>query len=159
MTTQEFNKSIESLGDSYEAAKDAVHQSMNPAGSEMSTVLNALGQFRDLAATALQKIQHNNIRFPSDGVVHIAIERAEQINSLGRTVELDVKNNDGQQLAQAASVLSYPFHYAQDNDDIPEGWDRDLFLKMWNKPMKERLIIAGALIAAEIDRLNFVEKS
>lgn len=28
---------------------------------------------------------------------------------------------------------------------------------MWDKPYKERLVIAGALIAAELDRLNALE--
>ncbi len=36
----------------------------------------------------------------------------------------------------------------------PEGWNKELHNKMMNKPYKDRLIIAGALIAAEIDRIN-----
>ena len=42
---------------------------------------------------------------------------------------------------------------------VPEGWSFELFKKMCNKPYKERLVIAGALIAAEIDRLNAIERN
>ena len=37
------------------------------------------------------------------------------------------------------------------------NWDEDLWQKMCNKSYKDRLIIAGALIAAEIDRLQSIE--
>jgi len=89
------------------------------------------------------------------GVELIAKERQKQIEKHGRTIESDSQNNNGEQLAQAASCLSYPFHYAQNNDDIPDGWDRDTFLKLWKKPHIKKLVIAGALIAAEIDRLQY----
>ena len=39
-----------------------------------------------------------------------------------------------------------------DLDEAPHGWDKELFEKMVDKPHIERLTIAGALIAAEIDR-------
>ena len=37
----------------------------------------------------------------------------------------------------------------------PNGWDQEIWEKMIRKPHQERLIIAGALIAAELDRLNY----
>jgi len=40
----------------------------------------------------------------------------------------------------------------------PNGWDVDIYKKMRNKSYKERLIIAGALIAAELDRLSISDK-
>lgn len=91
------------------------------------------------------------------GIELIAIERQEQIEKHGRSIEKDVEINEGEELAQVASALCYPFHYAHDNDDYPENWDRELISKMVSKPRIERLIIAGALIAAEIDRLNSIE--
>lgn len=109
------------------------------------------------------------------GIELIAAERQEQIEKHGRTVEDDVKYNHGQferageqfnqpQLPSAASQL-----ITQDDDifrqhfDMPAfypyGWNTDIWLKMMNKPYKERLIIAGALIAAEIDRINSLTKT
>lgn len=38
--------------------------------------------------------------------------------------------------------------------NYPENWDKAIFDKMISKPWKQRLIIAGALIAAEIDRIQ-----
>jgi hypothetical protein len=91
------------------------------------------------------------------GAELIAQERQEQLSKHHRTVWDDWRYNDNNQMAYAARSLVIP------NDDRltdsrhyrPDGWDWDLWDKMYNKPYKERLIIAGALIAAEIDRLDF----
>ena len=88
------------------------------------------------------------------GIELIAQERKEQIEKHGRTVEQDVKLNSSYQLAIGASkLLAYP---AESNNHKlpPNGWDVDIYKKMQDKPYKERLIIAGALIAAELDRLQ-----
>lgn len=88
------------------------------------------------------------------GIELIKKEREEQILKHGRTTEKDIRENDSYQLAIGASkLLAYP---AECNDCIspPEGWDIDLYKKMRGKPYRERLIIAGALIAAELDRLS-----
>lgn len=95
------------------------------------------------------------------GVELIAQERQEQIEKHGRTVEYDVENNKiHQMLAAAISLISID----DGNEDSPNnnlyrimtptGWDRDIYHHMTNKSLKDRLIIAGALIAAELDRLN-----
>lgn len=39
----------------------------------------------------------------------------------------------------------------------PTGWDKSIWAKMCSKSYKERLIMAGALIAAELDRLTSIE--
>ena len=39
---------------------------------------------------------------------------------------------------------------------MPSDWDDTISLKMCSKSYKERLIIAGALIAAELDRLTAI---
>src|SRR6478736_2572402 len=100
------------------------------------------------------------------GVELIAIERQEQIEKHGYTVELADLNpqwyND-YQLSRVASLLCSPetgnlskvcpidtaiaFGYI-------ENWDADWLRYTANKPYKERLIIAGALLAAEIDRIK-----
>lgn len=87
------------------------------------------------------------------GIELIADERKEQIVKHGRTIALDKKHNKKKQLAFAAISIAHPMApvigYVE-----PTGWDSKLFEKMKSKSYKQRLIIAGALIAAEIDRIN-----
>lgn len=88
------------------------------------------------------------------GIELIAQERQEQIEKHGRTVEADVALNSSGQLATAAEMLLAADHEEGiDPECFPEGWSRDICNAMLNKPYKERLVIAGALIAAEIDRI------
>lgn len=94
------------------------------------------------------------------GIELIAEERRQQIEKHGRTIDQDVKLNVNCQLSEAGSMLAlnYP-HICLELEDVednhcPDGWDKAIWSKMVNKPYKERLIIAGALIAAELDRLN-----
>lgn len=90
------------------------------------------------------------------GIQLIAIERQEQIEKHGRTVENDKKlyaedyGNMSQLTFVAEILMKRTFH----NPHPPKGWDVSIFNKMISKPYKERLIIAGALIAAEIDRIT-----
>lgn len=88
------------------------------------------------------------------GIELITKERQEQIEKHGRTPQYDIEVNNDEQLTEAAFVLM-----AEIPDDIkpelcPEGWDEAIWIKMVNKPYKDRLITAAALIAAEIDRLQ-----
>jgi hypothetical protein len=79
------------------------------------------------------------------GVELIANERREQIEK--HSLEWDKFYNDQGQLIDAVDIL------IGGNGPTPVGWDVDSFRKMIGKPYKDRLIIAGALIAAEIDRI------
>lgn len=90
------------------------------------------------------------------GIELITQERQDQIEKHGRTVESDSIHNYDLQLSRAAARLCH--------DDIggywsleklPKNWSQEIWDKMTNKPYIKRLIIAGALIAAEIDRLNY----
>ena len=100
------------------------------------------------------------------GIELIAIERQEQIEKHGYTSELTKSHPEWyvyNQLARVAQLLSYldtgviakvcPVEMAISFGSI-ENWDEDRLRYMADKPYKERLIIAGALIAAEIDRLQ-----
>jgi len=98
------------------------------------------------------------------GIELIAAERQEQIKKHLRTVEDDVKYNADKQLSDAAKILLFE-NQTEDVENrefilgniemfLPTDWSVSAFEKMLNKDYKERLIIAGALIAAEIDRLN-----
>lgn len=93
------------------------------------------------------------------GILLIAKEREEQINKHGRTIEGDSKINKEKQLSWVASTLISPFKIGsrQKFASMPIDWDEMTLLKMCSKPYKERLIIAGALIAAELDRLTAIE--
>lgn len=97
------------------------------------------------------------------GVELIADERGEQLSKHGRTIEKDVLENKDNQLVYGAEALiskdwSYGFDNEEDGNQCPANWDYDIWMKMYNKSYKKRLIIAGALIAAEIDRIIETEK-
>ena len=90
------------------------------------------------------------------GIELIAEERQEQIEKHNRTIESDIKNNGAFQLSKAAAALIHPdFRTAKDRFRVmPNEWDDLITLKMCRKSYEDRLVIAGALIAAEIDRIN-----
>jgi hypothetical protein len=91
------------------------------------------------------------------GVELIAQERKEQIEKHGRTIDMDVLQNSTwpPPLTKAASSLSVePMTEMVAVFGKPEGWDDRIWRNMCSKSYSERLAIAGALIAAEIDRLN-----
>lgn len=91
------------------------------------------------------------------GIELIAAERAEQIEKHGRTIEQDAVMNDNQEMTIAAMMLlAVDFEEGIDSASYPQGWDHDLCDKMIAKNYKQRLVIAGALIAAELDRLNAI---
>lgn len=84
------------------------------------------------------------------GIELIAQERKEQLQK-GRSVHLDFRYNNDQQLRKGAQRL---LHEVPDRLSAPYDWDVDLWQKMCGKTYKERLIIVGALIAAELDRIQ-----
>jgi len=88
------------------------------------------------------------------GIELIAQERAEQIEKHGRTVEKDVIENGFNQLKSSAIMLLNGYLLQDEENYTPFNWDEEIWQHMLSKPIKERLIIAGALIAAEIDRLQ-----
>lgn len=92
------------------------------------------------------------------GIDLIAEERMEQLTKHNRSIEDDVKFNTNYQLSYAASLLALEELFIN-KMTCPLNWDNELWKKMNNKTHKERLIIAGALIAAEIDRLNYIENN
>jgi hypothetical protein len=98
------------------------------------------------------------------GIELIAQERKEQIEKHGRTLDKDIDLNGNYELAWAADILCVTPD--QDIELVADlvvqtrlrEWDQDLLQRMLSKPYKERLIIAGALIAAEIDRIQAGEE-
>lgn len=97
-----------------------------------------------------------------NGIQLISQEREEQLTKHGRTIEKDVETNNEFQLTDAASALTMNpppglegAYIQSQGDNPPIGWDGEIWKKMVEKPYRERLIIAGALIAAEIDRIDY----
>jgi hypothetical protein len=87
------------------------------------------------------------------GIELIAKERQEQLTKHKRSITSDVKNNKDFQLSRGARKLIVESEALIDFP--PKDWNKDLWIKMCKKSYNDRLIIAGALIAAELDRLNF----
>lgn len=95
------------------------------------------------------------------GIELIAIERKEQIEKHGRTIETDLTSNTSNQLTDAVRTLIIKTKVPNALSGLkpPHKWDKSVWKKMVSKPYKERLIIAGALISAEIDRLQSIEST
>jgi hypothetical protein len=93
------------------------------------------------------------------GIELIAQERKEQMEKHGITIEHDIVCNSKDQLIWGAyELIGKDFTYGLPIDEAaPFGWDLGIFAKMYDKPLRDRLIIAGALIAAEIDRLQNIK--
>ena len=94
-----------------------------------------------------------------DGVYYIGVERSKQKNKHGFTGEHSADHPewyaDGQ-LVEAAQFLlqkgpSGKFYF-------PKNWDQEWFSKLCEKPFRKRLEIAGALLAAELDRFLVLEE-
>ena len=92
------------------------------------------------------------------GIELIAKERKEQLEKHGISVKNDAQFNS---LMEYNGLPSLPLgaiglidNYLQ---RVPPHWNKKMLEKMRSKPYKERLIIAGALLAAEIDRIQFIE--
>jgi hypothetical protein len=87
----------------------------------------------------------------SEGVALIAAERRRQIEAEGWTPEHDDEHNDGA-MALAAATYALPVKHRGD-PDYPRFWPWEI---SWWKPGDRirELTKAGALIAAEIERLH-----
>jgi hypothetical protein len=90
--------------------------------------------------------------YENTGVELISHERFEQIVKHQRKIRDDFEINGNRELITVAVIL---MDDSKSIDNCPIHWNREIFEKMFNKPYKDRLIIAGALIAAELDRLNY----
>lgn len=82
------------------------------------------------------------------GVELIAKERKEQIEKHGWSSEHDDQHKEDELIDVVTYILTW------DRDYWPDDWEEDQLNKLAGKSYKEQLVVAGALIAAEIDRLN-----
>lgn len=98
---------------------------------------------------------------PKTGVEFISKERRQQIRKHGFTIAKDYKFYSKGELKQAAMfclemVDKSPIHTPINK--WPEGWDDYFRRTIINKEDFEKIIVAGAFCAAEIDRLIYAER-
>ena len=95
------------------------------------------------------------------GLKMIKRERVEHFTKHGRTLEMDAEKNKEYQLTAAAMMLLMQTPGSADPMQSVEkiieagSFDEPLIRTMMAKPYEKRLVIAGSLIAAELDRLKF----
>lgn len=126
-----------------------------PFGCNIDYFMTCTGQFSECP-----KHKPSNMNFLNDpnlgtgvditlsGSELIAIEREDQVFKHNRPIVYDLKNNRNGELLMMVDALIHGM--------TPDNWDRALVDRMMTKTLQQRLVIAGALIAAEIDRLNLL---
>lgn len=97
------------------------------------------------------------------GIELIDAERQRQIYKHGFTASHHAAHPEwyeNYQLQDAAATLLE--HELEEvvhlTERVPDGWDKEWFFDLNRRSHKERLIIAGALIAAELDRIILLGK-
>ncbi len=94
-----------------------------------------------------------------NGVALIAKERMEQLCKHGYNSIDDYTSYKNGELTEMARMLCIKdlrgFNITLNTS---HQVDEDLFHKMMSKPFRSRVIIAGSLLAAEIDRINIEDK-
>lgn len=92
------------------------------------------------------------------GIELIAEERQKQIEKYGFTGEHHANHpewyNDDQLIKAAFVITINELSDESIRTSLPLNWNLEWFSELCKKPLIERLTIAGALIAAEIDRIQ-----
>lgn len=101
--------------------------------------------------TIFGNLEENNSSTYSIGIGMIAQERWEQINKHGWDEKNDADYGNGE-LLQAALFAINPELFSW-----PNGWHKKFKNKILAKDKIERLRVAGAFVAAEIDRIKSVQ--
>ena len=92
------------------------------------------------------------------GIELIAKERKEQLEKHGISVKNDAQFNSMMQFNGLCALPIATIGLIDDSfQHVPMHWDKKRLDKMRKKQYKERLIIAGAFIAAELDRIQFID--
>lgn len=150
---------LTSTGHSYRTAGKALGISENAARCRARNAQKLLGTHHvtHTYAEALRRglLEENTMTTePATGVELIAAERARQIDVEGWTLEHDAQHT-GRGMAIAASCYALPPSMRRYSaEGVPRLWP---WTPEWWKPSDDRvreLVKAGALIAAEIDRLQ-----
>ncbi len=91
------------------------------------------------------------------GIDIITKERKEQLGKHDRQIAADVNLNNSGELRKAAIAL-ITSHGEGDISEMPLHWNDAICRHMMSKSYKDRLGLAGSFMAAEIDRLIFIEE-
>lgn len=91
------------------------------------------------------------------GIELIAQEREEQLSKHNISIQSDsVVNADGSIIEAVIALLQADGLMDVEKELLcPDNWNEIIWEKMISKSYNERLIIAGALLAAEYDRVNY----
>jgi hypothetical protein len=93
------------------------------------------------------------------GIEQIQAERQRQIDKYGFTGEHHAQHPewyDKGQLIEAARTLTMPKILSV---FVPINWDTEWFERLCKKPFQERIVVAAALLASELDRQNNLLKN
>jgi hypothetical protein len=93
------------------------------------------------------------------GIEQIQAERQKQIDKYGFTGEHHAQHPewyDKGQLIEAARTLTMPKILSV---FVPINWDAEWFERLCQRPFQERIVIAAALLASELDRQNNLPKN
>lgn len=86
------------------------------------------------------------------GIDLIAQKRLDQKIKHGHSIRSDYESYPDFELMEAAQAI-----LEANPDRMPKTWDEESCKRLCGKPLQERLITAGAMIAAQIDVLNYKE--
>lgn len=133
------------------------NQMMAKTGMPHQTLTSRLSVLMDLG---LVEVTGTKTTIGADGNVFESTFKVQTdenriyINQIDRR-NLRLKHNAEFQLKDAARALLHDDLFTRE-DNIPNGWNSTVWKKMCNKPYSDRLVVSGALIAAELDRLTYV---
>lgn len=100
------------------------------------------------AKAFINKVKSGNMT----GVEKIAEKRLDQKIKHGHSVKKDYEAYPDFELIDAAKAT-----IDGDASKFPETWDKDAAKRICAKSLEERLVTAGAMLAAQIDVLNYKE--
>lgn len=114
---------------------------------------------KEIAKEAIE--DYNNLSLIKSGVELISEERKKQIYKHGFTAEHHASHpewyNKGQLIEAAHTLSTKEINFK--SCSVPLNWDVKWFNDLCNRPYEERLVIAGALFASQIDMIKFIEES
>ena len=123
---------------------------MKETKEAISEIVNDEKLTKEERAGALFELFKDIDEYQPTAVNLIALERHEQLNRHGYSIEYDAEqNHDGQLLEAAMYCLT------GSQAQWPDNFQQCYMLHIFKKDRIEQLVIAAAFIAAEIDRLNY----
>lgn len=86
------------------------------------------------------------------GVELIAEARLKQKVKSGHSIKSDYEAYPDFELMDAVKAI-----LNGNPGEMPKNWDKEASERLCEKPLQDRLVTAGAMLAAQIDVLNFTE--